>query len=156
MKYQDLTGETFLKLTVLKRVPNPSGKRGVYWLCECECGNTSIVFGGNLKRFHTTSCGCNLATTGGHRVKNTLEYVSWSGMKTRCLNSEASNYRYYGGKGITICPEWLEDFKIFLKDMGPRPSKQHTIDRRDNQGNYEPGNCYWATKSQQAYNRKRA
>ncbi len=92
--------------------------------------------------------------THGYSGSNmTPEYRAWINMRTRCLNKNYRDYKYYGGRGISICKEW-NNFTIFLKDMGQRPSSTHSIDRKDNDGNYEPTNCKWATKSEQAFNRK--
>ena len=86
--------------------------------------------------------------------KKSLEYSSWSSMLTRCTNSKATRWDYYGGRGITVCDRW-RDFELFLADMGPRPGKAYSIERRDNEQGYEQTNCYWATRSQQMANRRK-
>lgn len=88
-----------------------------------------------------------------HRVSNMPEYQAWYDMKHRCLNPNNTRYANYGGRGIVVCKEWLNSFENFLEDMGPRPSRR-SLDRIDNNGNYEPGNCRWATDKQQAYNKR--
>ena len=88
------------------------------------------------------------------RSKGRSGYNTWLGMKGRCLNPKHYNYHRYGGRGITICAQWVKSFAQFMKDMGPRPSFEHSIERQDNDGNYEPSNCYWATRSQQSYNQR--
>lgn len=90
----------------------------------------------------------------GKRVASP-EYSSWQAMKNRCLNPKAEDYRYYGGRGITVCPQWL-GFDAFLADMGRRPTPKHTLERQDVDGNYEPGNCCWATRKEQSRNRRYA
>jgi hypothetical protein len=158
--YKDLTGEKFAHLTVLKHAGH--NKRGAaLWECICDCPRRRkiIVIGSNLSSENTTSCGCE--SRKNRRIhgdcsgdKTTAEYRIWLNMKTRCYCPNRPCYPDYGGRGITVCPRWRESFELFLADMGRRPSKRHTLDRRNNDGNYEPENCRWATRKQQARNQR--
>lgn len=149
-RFVDLTGKTFGRWTVLRRTEN-KGVRSA-WMCRCECGNERAVVGNNLVRGITVSCGCHRKEVLiKHGYTGRSEYSSWQGMKDRCLNPNSASYPDYGGRGIMVCERWLS-FENFLEDMGPKPSKKYSIERIDVNGDYEPGNCKWATQTEQNHN----
>lgn len=165
--YTDLSGHHFGKLTVISVVENSiAGKRK--WLCKCECGNTSVVFGGNLTRGHTTSCGCHrdanyktmnlthgaTANKMGDKSAYPSSYKIWCNMRQRCYNHDSKVYHYYGGRGITVCDRWHE-YENFVADMGERP-KGLSLDRIDNDGPYSPENCRWTDMKTQQGNKSNA
>lgn len=125
--------------------------------CICDCGNEVVAYTGNLTKGKTKSCGCwkkmvSSITNKKHGMSNSDEYRIWQGIRMRCLNPNVKNYNRYGGAGITICDRWVNSFENFYADMGGRPSKTHSVDRINNDGNYEPSNCRWATPSEQGNN----
>lgn len=167
----DLTGQTFGRLTVLGIAPKRPGQKPIRWWCRCECGNVIDATPAHLKKGSVKSCGClnrdfnavraerlvvrNTTTLKKHGQTDIAEYNSWTAMRKRCLNPNHRAYHRYGGRGITICDRWLgeDGFVNFLADMGSRPSWQHTLDRIDPDGNYEASNCRWADELHQQRNR---
>ncbi len=147
----DLAGKKFERLTVIRRAANYAGG-DARWVCICDCGKELIVPSRRLRNGLSRSCGCLFY----HRLSNSLTYQSWAAMKRRCLRPDCDHYHDYGGRGITICERWLgkDGFTTFLSDMGERTSRNHSIDRIDNDGNYEPGNCRWATAKEQRQNQR--
>jgi hypothetical protein len=161
-RFIDLTGQTFNRLTVIKL--SHKAKPGKYfWLCHCKCGRECVVAGMHLRSGNTKSCGCRKEETRLECVeKGTIDrrtrrkaYVSYRAMLTRCLNLNSTDYQLYGGRGIKIAQRWLapDGFANFFADMGECPPGM-TIDRINPDGNYEPGNCRWATHTDQARNKR--
>lgn len=151
----DRTGLRYGRLVVLGRVG--SYKNDFKWRCLCDCGNTTVALGCNLVKGNTKSCGClhlEAITHHGGTKDSSLGYESWRMMRQRCLNPKYTQYKDYGGRGISICPEW-DTFEKFTADMGPRP-EGYTLERNNNDGNYELGNCRWATRQEQNKNKRPA
>lgn len=157
-KFQDLTGQKFGHLTVLGFAGRMTciGKHLLWWL-RCDCGDIRKTSAANFKYGRSFSCGCQKASSLSkahttHGMSTSTEFKSWSSLKRRCLNETSQDWGNYGGRGIKVCDRWIESFENFLEDMGRKPSPSHSIDRIDNNGNYEPSNCRWATTSQQIGN----
>jgi len=174
---KDLSGLRFGRLTVIERASLVGQGRPRY-LCKCDCGNTKVILGDALRQkgYSVVSCGCFIKSVllahaasckgkpGYHRIhgasgdankKNIWpEYHTWLGMRARCQNPKHHAFKYYGGRGITICDQWADNFLKFLEDVGRRP-KGLTLDRINNDGNYEPGNCKWSTWKEQANNKRK-
>jgi hypothetical protein len=154
-KTLDMAGARFTRFLVMETAG--SDKHGnAKWLCSCDCGNKKVVLGQSLRSGMTQSCGClnreiNAKRSTTHGMAHTSDYKSWHAMIQRCTNPNNHKWQRYGGRGISICNRWMS-FENFVDDMGHRP-KGMTIDRIDNDGNYEPANCRWATQAQQSINK---
>lgn len=148
----DLHGKKFGLLTAM----NASGKSGsnISWLCKCDCGAETEVRSSHLVSGATRSCGCLSGGRPTHGLRKAKEYKVWAGIKQRCYNKNNKSYQSYGAKGVSVCDAWRESFETFYADMGPRPTDNHTIDRIDPFGNYDPVNCRWILKSEQGKNKR--
>ena len=165
-KFIDLSGQKFGRLTVISRAK--SNTRDARWLCKCICGNEKIILGYNLKNGITKSCGCLQRELSSKRLKmnnhqrkhglyGTRIYRTWAHMKERCYNPTANNYCNYGGRGIKVCQCWKNSFQAFYDDVSKLPhfgEKGYSLDRINNDGNYEINNVRWATAKEQANNQR--
>lgn len=159
----DESGKRYGRITVVSRSGTTSDGK-VAWLCRCDCGNTTEVGGGHLRSGNTTSCGCyGIELLTKRNTKHGLfaashaftpEYNSWLKMRSRCNDPANPDYLLYGGRGIRVCKEWENSFEKFFAHVGKRPAAGYTIDRKNTDDNYEPGNVRWATAVQQQNNRR--
>lgn len=169
MRRHDHIGQRFERLVAIAEAPG----KGALYLCRCDCGIEKVIASQNLRAGLTRSCGCLNREVASARMRKypvrkparfgpkvkpepeTPEYRTWTRMITRCENVNSVDYAGYGGRGISVAPEWRHDYPAFLAHIGPRPSKAHSIDRIDNSRGYEPGNVRWATPVEQARNTRR-
>lgn len=155
--FVDLTGQKFGRWTALEYRPKNKGRS--YYLCKCECGKEKEVAASIMKNGDSKSCGCLNAEVAAKRMTKhgqylTPEYRTWQDIIKRCHNPKTKCYPRYGGRGIKVCERWRNSFENFIEDMGKKPSPKHSIERRENNGDYEPSNCHWATNEEQVRNKR--
>lgn len=165
-KLEIKAGDRYGRLTIIREVERhirPTGISIRTFELECDCGKKINLPLGHIVSGHTISCGCFKSYTTSKIFKihgeasgkfRTTEYRTWAHMKERCLNSKNKDFHYYGGRGIRVCDRWIDSYENFLSDMGRKPSPEYSIDRINNDGNYEPSNCRWATKQEQTFNQR--
>jgi hypothetical protein len=152
--------QRFNRLRFLAEEPSINNRRRGLFLCDC--GNVTRAAIHDVRSGHTCSCGCfhterqRSARTHGATLsrQNPPEYIAWKAMKARCYDRKTIGYKNYGGRGIRVCEKWLNDYPAFLKDVGMKPTPEHSLDRIENDGDYEPGNCKWSTKVEQRRNNR--
>lgn len=156
-----MTGKKYGRLTAIRYLKS-AGR--AYWEFQCSCGNKKVIRGAHVRSGKTVSCGCyrdemvgRIRIKHGHTINGNMrpEYGVWRSMKSRCLNKNNLKFKDYGGRGISVCPMWLNSYSNFIRDMGRRPDGTFRIERVNNNGNYEPGNCIWATQTTQTNNTRR-
>lgn len=164
---KDITGQRFGRLVAVKFLDTIAQAKGraARWVCRCDCGKDVVALGLSLRRGNTSSCGClaqeatsvrNFKHGDAARGKKAVEYTAWRNMLARCYDTKHDKFALYGGRGVTVCQRWRDSYRNFLADMGRRPEDCTSIDRRDGDGHYEPGNCRWANQTTQVRNSAKA
>jgi hypothetical protein len=155
--FKNITGQRFGRLIAIELAGKDHSKKPL-WRCHCDCGNEPVIRGESLRSGHYVSCGCYRAEHGifsrTHGKTGTRTYDIWCGLITRCTNPNDHAYPQYGGRGIKMYEQWRHSFAAFYADMGDAPSNSHSLDRINNDGDYEPANCRWATRTEQNRNRR--